>query len=91
MAGTANALHGDCNGAGGADLADEIDVAYVDAEFERRCGDEDFYFAVFESLLSVEAKDAGERAVVSGYIFRTDAGSQFEGYFFDETASVDED
>ena len=48
------------NGAGGADLADEVDVADVDAEFQRCCGDEDFDFAVFEALLGVETQDAGE-------------------------------
>ena len=91
MAGAADALHGYGYGAGGADLADEVDVAYVDAEFER-CGcDEDFDFAVFEALLSVEAKDARERAVVRGYVLGADAGGEFEGDFFDEAAGVDED
>ena len=73
MAGAADALHGYGDGAGGADLADEVDVADVDAEFERGGGDEDFDFAVFEALLGVEAEDAGERAVVGGYVFGADA------------------
>ena len=34
VAGAADALHGDGDGAGGGDLADEVDVADVDAEFE---------------------------------------------------------
>ena len=73
VAGAADALHGYGDGAGGADLADEVDVADVDAEFERGGGDEDFDFAVFEALLGVEAEGAGERAVVRGYVFGADA------------------
>ena len=91
VAGAADALHGDGDGAGGADLADEVDVADVDAEFERCGGDEDFDFAVFEALLGVEAEGAGERAVVCGDVFGADAVGEFEGDFFDEAAGVDED
>ena len=56
MAGAADALHGDGDGASGGDLADEVDVADVDAEFERGGGDENLYLAVFEALFGVEAK-----------------------------------
>ena len=91
VAGAADALHGYGDGAGGADLADEIDVADVDAEFERGCGDEDFYLAVFEALFGVEAKGAGEGAVVRGDVFVADAFGEFEGDFFDKAAGVDED
>src|ERR1700722_12229771 len=91
MAGAADALHGYGYGAGCADLADEVDVADVDAEFERCGGDEDFDFAVFEALLGVEAQDAGERAVVGGYVLGADAAGEFEGDLFDEAAGVDED
>jgi hypothetical protein len=66
VAGAADALHGYGDGAGAADLADEVDVADVDAEFQRGGGDEDFDLAVFEALLGVEAQGAGERAVVRG-------------------------
>jgi hypothetical protein len=60
VAGTADALHGHGDGAGGVDLADEVDVADVDSELERGGGDEDFDLAVFEALLGVETKIAGE-------------------------------
>ena len=66
VAGAADALHGDGDGAGGVDLADEVDVADVDAEFEGGGGDEDLDLAVFELLLGVEAEGAGEGAVVGG-------------------------
>ena len=55
VAGAAHALHGDGDGARGADLADEIDVADVDAEFERGGGDEHLDFARF----SVAARRRG--------------------------------
>jgi hypothetical protein len=47
--------------------------------------------AVAEARFGVEAKDAREGAVVRGDVFRADAGGQFEGDLFDETAGVDED
>jgi len=91
VASTTNALHGYGYGTGGADLADQVDVADVDAEFERCGGDEDLYLAIFQALLGVEAEGAGERAVVGGDVFDTEAGAEFKGDFFYEAASVDED
>ena len=74
VAGAADALHGDGDGAGGGDLADEVDVADVDAEFERGGGDEDLDLAVLQALLGVEAEVAGERAVVGGDVSRGRGG-----------------
>ena len=91
VAGAADALHGYGYGSGGADLADEVDVTYVYAEFEGGCRDEDFYFAVFEALFGVQAKDAREGAVVRGNVLGAEAAGEFEGDFFDEAAGVDED
>ncbi len=77
------------------DLADEVDVADVDAKFERGGGDEDADFAVLQALLGVEAKFAGERAVVRGDAvraeFRREALGEGEGDLFDQSAGVDED
>ena len=56
VAGAADALHGDGNGARGADLADEVDVADVDAEFERGGGDQDLDLAALQALLGIEAE-----------------------------------
>ncbi len=91
VAGAADALHGDGDGAGGADLADEVDVADVDAELERGGGDEDADLAGLEALLGVEAEVAGERAVVGGDLLGAEAGAELEGDLFDEAAGVDED
>ena len=79
VAGAADALHGDGDGAGGGDLADEVDGADVDAEFERGGGDEDLDLAVFEALLGVEAEGAGERAVVRGDCVFAEALRELEG------------
>lgn len=91
MTGAADTLHGHGYGSRGADLTNKVDIANVDTEFEGGSGYEDFNFAVFETLLGVEAKSAGERAVVGGYMFGAQAPSQFEGNFFYEAAGVDED
>ncbi len=91
MAGSADALHGDADVAGGGDLADEVDVADVDSELERGGGDEDLDLAGFEALLGIEAEGARERAVMGGDVFRAEALGELEGDFFDEAASVDED
>ncbi len=60
VAGAADALHGDGDGSGAADLTDEVDVADVDAEFERCCRDENFDFSIFQALFGVESESTGE-------------------------------
>ena len=53
VAGAAYALHGYGDRSGRRDLADEVDRADVDAEFERGGGDEDLALAGLEALLGV--------------------------------------
>ena len=95
VAGAAHALHGDGDGAGAGDLADQIDVADVDPEFERGGRDKDLDLALLQPLLGVEAQLAGERAVMGGdAVFTEVRGEAFgegEGELFDEAASIDED
>ena len=91
VASAADALHGDSDGTSAADLADEVDVADIYAEFERCGGNENFDVAVFEALLGVEAEGAGERAMMGGDVLGTEAVAEFEGDFFHEAAGVDED
>ena len=76
VAGAADPLHGDGDGAGAGDLADEVDVADVDSQLERGGRDEDAHLAVLQSLLSVEAEFAGERAVVRGDAIRAKLGGR---------------
>ena len=91
MACTAYSLHGYGNGAGGADLADEVDIADVYSELQRCCRYKNLYLSIFQSLLGVEAKGSRERTVMCGDVFGAETGGEFKGYFFDEAASVDED
>ena len=91
VAGAADALQEDGDAAGRADLADEVDAADVDAEFERSGGDEGFELAVLELLLDVEAAFAGEAAVVAGDAFLAEAVAQVVGDTLGQGAGVDED
>ena len=91
VAGAADALQGDGDGAGRADLADEIDVADVDAEFERGGGDEDAALALFETALGFETEMTRERAVVGGDVVFAHALGETVGDALDEAAGVDED
>ena len=49
-----------------AELADEVDIADVDAELERGGRDQRLQRAGFEPLLGVEAQFLGETAVMRG-------------------------
>jgi len=91
VAGAAYTLHGCGDGTGGVDLADEVNVADVDAELEGCGGDEDLDFAGLEAGFGVETERAGEGAVMGGDVFYADAFGEGEGDFFDEAAGVDED
>src|SRR4030095_3046746 len=61
---TADALEEGCDPARRAELADEIDLADVDAELERGGRDERAQPAAFQALLGVEAALARETAVM---------------------------
>ena len=91
MASASDALEGRGDGAGRADLADEIDVADVDAEFERGGGDEDAALALFEAALGFETEMARERAVVGGDVVFSHALGEAVGDALDQAAGVDED
>ncbi len=91
VSGTAYTLERDGDGAGRSDLADEIDVADVDAEFERGGGDEDTALALLEAALGFEAEMAREGAVVSGYLIFAHALGEVVRNAFDEASGVDED
>ena len=62
--GAADALQPARDGLRRLDLQDEVDGAHVDAELERRGGDEARQLAGLQQLLDDEALLAGERAVV---------------------------
>ena len=64
VAGAADALQPARDRAGRGDLHDEVDGAHVDAELERRGGDDARQRARLERLLDLAARLARERAVV---------------------------
>ena len=68
MAGAANALQKARDRAGRAELADEVDVADIDAEFERGGGDQGLELAVLEPLLGIEPLLLGEAAVMRRHV-----------------------
>ena len=68
VAGAADALQEARDRARRAELADEVDVADVDAELERGGGDQRLQLAALQPLLGVEALLLGEAAVMRGDI-----------------------
>ena len=64
VAGAADALQAAADRAGRLDLDDEVDRAHVDAELERRRGDDRAQLAALQPVLDHDALLAGERAVV---------------------------
>ncbi len=52
---------------GDADLADQLDVADIDAQLQRGGGHQHLQFAALEALLGVEAQLLGQAAVVRGH------------------------
>ena len=67
VAGAADPLQERCDRARRADLAHEIDLSDVDAEFERGGGDQRLQFPALEPLLGVEPLLLGEAAVMCGH------------------------
>jgi hypothetical protein len=91
VASATDALHSHCDSASGADLADEIDVADVDAEFEGCGGDKYLDLAAFETLFGIKTEVSREAAVVRCHVFVTQTFGQGKGDFFYEAPGVDED
>ena len=76
MAGAADALQERGDRARRAELADQIDIADVDAQFQRCGRDQHAQFAAFEALLGVEALFLGEAAVMRRDRFLAEAFAQ---------------
>ena len=76
VAGAAHPLQKRGDGARRADLADQIDVADVDAQLQRGGGDQHLQLAALEALLGVEAKFLGQAAVVRGHCVLAQAFAQ---------------
>jgi hypothetical protein len=91
MAGAADALEEGGDGAGRADLDDEVDGADVDAELQGGRADEGAHLAVLEALLHPEAALTGEAAMVAGNFALAEALAKVVGDTLREAAGIDED
>ena len=74
-----------------AELADEIDVADVDPELERRGGHERPQFAALQALLGEKTPLLGQAAVVRGDEFPADQLGQVARHALGHAPRVDED
>jgi hypothetical protein len=91
VTGTADALQAACDRLRRLDLDDEIDRAHVDAELERRGGDETGDLPRLQELLDLHSLLACERTVVCARDFLLCQLVQAKREAFCETAVVDED
>src|SRR3989442_13805320 len=91
VAGAADGLGGGRHGTGGLGLADEVDRADVDAEFQGGGGDERLHLAGLEALLEVQAALLREATVVGTDMLLADAFGEGEGGALRQAAGVYED
>jgi len=73
------------------DLADQVDVADVDAELERGGRDQYFQAAALQPLLRIQARLAGEAAVVSGDMLGAKTLRELVRHAFGEAPRVHRD
>ena len=74
-----------------AELADQVDLADVDAELERGGRHQRLELAVLEPLLGVEALLLGQAAVVCGHVLGADPVRQLARHPLRHPAGIDED
>src|SRR5216684_2912773 len=86
-----NALQANGNGTRRADLADEVDAADIDAELQRRGGDQRADFSGFEFLFRGEAQLARQASVVGTYRVASETFRQMMGDALRQAPRVDED
>src|SRR5216684_7344029 len=91
VSGATNALQANGNGTRRADLADEVDAADIDAELQRRGGDQRAYFSGFEFLFRGEAQLARQASVVGSYRIASETFRQMMGDALRQAPRVDED
>ena len=91
MAGTAGALQESGDGTRRADLADQIHVADVDAQFQRRGGHQCPQLTALQPLFRVEALVTRKAAMMRGDVLRAQPFRQMARRPFGQAARVDED
>ena len=81
--------HGD--GTGRAELADQVDIADIDPQFQGCGRDQGLEFTLFQSLFGIQAVFLCQTAVVRGDKFFTDPFRQGAGCTLGQAAGIDED
>ena len=87
VTGAADALQRDGDGARRVDLADQVDGADVDAEFERRGRDQQANLAVLQLALGIETQLARQAAVMGGDLILADALAEMHGDAFGQACA----
>ena len=91
VAGAAHALQERGDAARAAELADQVDIADVDAEFQRRGGHQDLQFAALQALLGIQPQLLRHRPVVRGHVLLAQPLAQVARRAFGHAPGVDED
>ena len=91
VASAAHALQRHRDGPRRADLADQIDRADIDTQFERGGGHHGAQFAIFETLLGIQAQRARQAAMVRQDGVFAQAFGQMVGHALGQAARIDED
>ena len=90
VAGAAHALQRDRNRARRIDLADQVDVADIDAELQRSGRHQQANLAVLQLALGVQAQLARQAAVMRGHQLFADALAQMQRHALRQPPRVDE-
>ncbi|CRL98982.1 hypothetical protein [Pseudomonas sp. 52 E 6] len=90
VAGASHSLQKTVDGAGRADLTDQIHVADINPQLQGRGGDQHLQLTGLEPLFGVQAHFLGQAAVVSGHGGFAQAFAQMPGQAFGQAAGVDE-
>ena len=90
VTGAADALQGGGDGARRSDLADQVHRADIDAQFQRRSGDDRAQFAALETLLGFQAQRTRQASMMRQDGGFAQAFGKMMRYFFRKPARVDE-
>ncbi|MNZ53565.1 hypothetical protein D3C78_714450 [compost metagenome] len=90
VAGAPDPLQESGDGARRADLADQLDVADIDAQFQRSGRHQHLELAAFQTLLGAQPELLRQAAVVRRHLFAAEAFGQMAGDAFGQPPRVDE-
>ena len=91
VAGATHALQERRHAARAAELADQVDVADVDAEFQRCGGHQHLQLAALQALLGVQPQFLRQRTVVRGHVLLAESLTQVARRTLRHPPRVDED